>query len=167
MTLNQWHSRLIVVKVSCSESDNVGYIPDECCNALPLLGHLCGTEPTSALTQAYCCALYNLFFLEFCQWLSCADRVVNPYMTSDFHCFGELELWPRPALAIMCWPSTWAEIIAIVEHQSWLTSRSAASPAFIPDYLKCRETKASYKTFLRLMPLTAYQCTHGKWPCRG
>ena len=36
----------------------------------------------------------------------------------DFHCLGELELGPWPALAHMCGPDTWAEIIAIVEPQS-------------------------------------------------
>ena len=30
------------------------------------------------------------------------------------HCFEELELGPGPALAHMCGPGTWAEIIAIV-----------------------------------------------------
>ena len=37
---------------------------------------------------------------------------------SEFHCFGELELGPWPALAHVWGPGTWAEIIAIVEPQS-------------------------------------------------
>ena len=37
---------------------------------------------------------------------------------SDFHCFGELELGPWPALAHMWGPGTWAEIISIAEPQS-------------------------------------------------
>ena len=46
-----------------------------------------------------------------------------------FYCFasGELECWPGPALAHMCRPGTYTEIIAIVEPWSWLTTRSVAS----------------------------------------
>ena len=81
-----------------------------------------GTEPVSALTLAlfYCsatalynfcffclCSLQILFFLGFRQWRSRAESVAESYILtqpSDFHCFGELELGPRQALAHMCWP---------------------------------------------------------------
>ena len=62
------------------------------------LAILCGTEPVSGLTPAllYCCALYNFFFLGFCQWRSCLDRVLTLKMNIllQFHCFGALGVLP-------------------------------------------------------------------------
>ena len=55
----------------------------------------------------YLCSLQILFFLGFRQWRSRAESVAESYILtqpSDFHCFGELELGPRQALAHMCWP---------------------------------------------------------------
>ena len=69
-------------------------------------------------TRFYVAALSILFFLGFRQWRSwsCADMVLTLNMTSDFHCFGALGVWPwartRPdvrawrmgvTLAIVAW----------------------------------------------------------------
>ena len=51
----------------------------------------------------------------------------------------------------MCWPGTWAEIIATVEPRSWLTARLVAS--FFPNFSKIQKNEGLVRDFLRLLPL--------------
>ena len=82
-----------MVKASLSESGETGLIAESLGAETSSLGAetlchnsaiLCGTEPICALTLAllYCCALYNFFFLGFCQLLSCANRASTFNMNS-------------------------------------------------------------------------------------
>ena len=70
----------LVLKVGYRESGDMGSIPDDCWNPLPLLSHFAWHWATLAQCSDmrafwYCCTLF--FFLGFRQWLSSADRVVN------------------------------------------------------------------------------------------
>ena len=83
----------------------------------------------------YCWALYNFFFLGFCQWLSRADRVVNLNMTILLALVWRT--WTQARASTR--PHVWAWhmgsdyiYIAIVEPQSWLAARSVA--LFFPDF---------------------------------
>ena len=103
------------------------------------------------------------FFLDFVSgnlalsWQSCKSWYYHQTSTVLDN-FGEVELGPGPAFAHMCWPGTWAEIVAIAEPQSWLTVRSVAS--FIPDFSKIQKKQRPHRmTFLKLMQQTA---TFGK-----
>ena len=96
-------------------------------------------EPVSTPTLAllYCCTLYNILFLDFVSGYLALTELQILTRPSDFHCLGELELWPWTALIHMCWAGIWAEILAIVEPQSWLTSRSVAS--YFPGFSKIQK----------------------------
>ena len=86
------------------------------------LDHTLSKADTSA-GQGDCCPMY----------------FVNSWALGWSSDCGELELWPGPALGHMCWPGTWPEIIAIIEPQSWLTTRSVAS--FFPDFLQIQKKR--------------------------
>ena len=116
----------LVAKVSCRDSGDLGLIPAGCWNSLH-------------------------FFLGFRQRISHADRVVNLNTTIWLPQFWRT--WTRPALAHMCWPGTWAEIIKIVELWSWLTTRSVAS--FVPDFSKIQKKRRPSK---RLSKVHALHC---------
>ena len=63
----------------------------------------------------YCCALYDFVFLEFCLWRSRADRVLTFNMNIQLPLFWRT--WRRATAqdsCHMCWPGTWAVIIAVV-----------------------------------------------------
>ena len=66
----------------------------------------------------YCCALY---IYGFRQWLSRTDQVVNLNMTIRLALF-----WRTARTCPHVWACTWAEIIVILAHLSWLTARSVA-----------------------------------------
>ena len=122
----------------------------------------------------YCCTLYNFSFLDFVSGdlaLTEWEILTRP---SNFHCFGELEPWPWPALAHLC---TWAEIIGSVEPLSWLTARSVASLFFyfskktenlVTDFFKahaqdCLWAKVT-KDFWPLFFLEIVENTWKQWP---
>ena len=138
----------LVVKVCCRESGNMGSIPDERWHALQDLCHFAwhwARQCTDTHTF-YIAALSLFFFLD----NVCGDLALTELQIltqpSNFHYFGELELWPWPTLAYMCWPGTWAEIIAIVEPQSWLTARSDWSvSSFFPNFSKIQEKRRPCK----------------------
>ena len=121
-------SQCSVVKVSRRESGDsgdLGLIPAGCWNSLPSLGHsFCMAVSLSVYWHAhffYCCALsLFIFFLGFLSSDLALTKLLTLTLPSNLHCFEELKLGPWPALAHKCWPGTWAEIIAIVEPQSWL-----------------------------------------------
>ena len=86
----------LVVKVSSSALGCSDSIPALCWNSLLPLGHLCGTEPVSALTLELFILLRSLwyFFLGFCHGLSCSHTVLLLTWTFNFHCFEHLESGP-------------------------------------------------------------------------
>ena len=141
----------LVVKVSCRESGCTGLSSDECWNSLHPLGHFAWHWARQCTdTRAFYIAVLSII----CQYFSWISSVAISRWQStqplglffQVQCFGELELGPGPALTHKCWPCTWAEIIAVVEPQSWLTARSVA--LFIPDFSKIQKKRRPHKRLL-------------------
>ena len=116
-----------------------------------------GTESVCALTRAlwYCCALYNFFFLGFRQWRSCADRVANLNTTIRLPLFWRTWTWGRA--------STRPHVRARHMGRDYSYCRASALTdskvsGFIYSWIleNTGKTKASWETFLRLMPKTVF-----------
>ena len=133
--------------MSHRESDDLGSIPDVCWNALQRLRHVAWHWARQCTDKRafYIAALSIIFFLDFVSGDLALTELQILKQPSDFHCFEELEVGPGPALAHMCRPGTSAEIIAIVEPQSWLTARSMA--LFIPDFSKIQKNESLLRDF--------------------
>ena len=110
----------LVVQVSCIESDDLGSIPVGYWN---LLCHSFAWISSVVISRWQSCNLNKTI------WLSLFWRTWTRARAST-------------ALAHMCWPGTWAEIIAIAEPRSWLTARSVAS--FFPDFSKIQTKRKSH-----------------------
>ena len=154
-----------MVKASLSESGETGLIAESLGAETSSLGAetlchnsaiLCGTEPICALTLAllYCCALYNFFFLGFCQLLSCANRASLLTWTADFHCFGALGVVPGARILphVLAWYM--GVIIAIVEPQR--KSCKSAWPLFFLEFSKILENNGPLWGFFKPHPNYSY-----------
>ena len=153
--LIQTHGSVVkaVTLAVSSESGNLGSILGGSWNSLLPFGHFAG----SGHWASQCIDMCSFTLLCSVTFLSWNSSILPSY----FRCFGELELWPGPALAHICWPGTWAEIIAIAEPpqpRSWLTARSVAS--FFPDFSKIQKKGRHGQ---KLTPLHAQHWFTSSW----
>ena len=136
----------LVVNTGCRESGDMGSIPDDCWNPLPRLGHFAWHWARQCTdTRAFILLRSLIFFLlGFRQWRSRADSVVNLNTTIRLALFWRIWTWAwastRPH--VLAWRI--ADIIAIVEHWSWLTTRSVA---FFPISRKYRKNEGLIRDF--------------------
>ena len=158
------------VKMSRSDFGDFGSIPDECWNALPRLRHFvwnwAAARQCTDTRALYIAALLIIFFLGFRQWRSRADRVVNLNTTSLLPLFWRTWTWAlatgstRPHVRAWHTGRDYSNC-----RTSELTDRQVSGFIFSWFLENAEKTKASWETFLRLMPLTVKsQAILWAWP---
>ena len=126
---------MAVVNVSCSESGDMGSIPELCKNSLPLLGHFAWhwgdwagqfTVPNGHLHSRFYNA-YNFVFLDFVS----VDLALTGFKLlkwkSYFHSFGALgsRAWgPDSTTYACCWPGALGWLLLLLSLRAKVTGKS-------------------------------------------